>query len=173
MLSRPAVMRGFEAGLDCCLAAAELAAARRCTTRCAGGAGALVLVAKDQPPLLKVIWRHLDRHPIARQRLDPVLLHLARGIGDNLVPGIELHAIARVGQDFGDQSLELDQLFFSHVVLQIDRRLAWLLVAVGSVLGTAFAVQKGNALDPLGLAAALWRTVRLLPVAWWRANITT
>jgi hypothetical protein len=34
-------------------------------------------------------------------------------------------------------------------------------------------MQKGNALYSFGLAARLWRTVRLLPVAWWNANITT
>jgi hypothetical protein len=36
------------------------------------------------------------------------------------MPGIELHAIARIGEDFGHQSFELDQLFFSHGYLQID-----------------------------------------------------
>src|SRR5207253_3538444 len=125
------------------------------------------LVTEDQPPFLEVVGRHLDRHPVARQRLDPVLFHLAGGVGDDLVPGIELHAITGIGEDFGDQSLELDQLFFSHVVLQVDRLLAWLLVAVGSMFRATFAMQKGNALYPFALAAALRRTVRLLPVAWW------
>jgi hypothetical protein len=36
------------------------------------------------------------------------------------MPGIELHAIARIREDFGHQSFELDQLFFSHGYLQID-----------------------------------------------------
>src|SRR5438445_1606909 len=158
---------------DQALAAAELAAAGRSATRSAGRTGALVLVAEDQPPFLEVVGRHLDRHPVARQRLDPVLFHLAGGVGDDLVPGIELHAITGVGEDFGDQSLELDQLFFSHVVLQVDRRLAWLLVAVGPLFWTAFAMQKSNALYPFGFAAAMWRPLRLLPVAWWSPIITT
>src|ERR1700760_4624912 len=93
------------------LAAALLGAARRAA---GGRVGALVLVAEYQAALLEVIGRHLDRHAVARQRLDPVLLHLARGVGHDLVAGIELHAVAGVREDFGDQSFELDQLFFSH-----------------------------------------------------------
>src|SRR5215472_15840364 len=98
-------------------AAAELAAAlRRAALRAArgGGAGTLVLVTEDQATFLEVIGRPLDCHPIARQLLDAVLLHLAGSVGHDLVAGIELHAVARVGEDFGDQSFELDQLFFSH-----------------------------------------------------------
>ena len=43
-----------------------------------------------------------------------MLLHLAGSIGDNLVPGIELDAKTRVRQDFGDETFELDELFFCH-----------------------------------------------------------
>src|SRR5579872_4354927 len=150
--------------VDGFLAATKLPAALwRATLRAPGVARALVLMAEYQPAFLQVIGRHLDRHPVACKRLDPVLLHLAGGIGNDLVPGIELHAVARVGKDFGDQSFELDQLFFSHVYLQIDRRLAGSLVTVGAVLGwTALAMQKGNALDSFGLATALRRATRLL-----------
>src|SRR5258707_10606348 len=120
-------------------------------------AGTLVLVTEDEPALFKIIGRHLDRHPIARQRLDAVLFHLAGGVGNDLVSGIELHAITCVGEDFGNQSFELDQLFFSHGFFQIDRRLAWSLGTIGSSIRTAFAMQKGNALHPVSLAAALRR----------------
>ena len=102
------------------LPAAELTAARRRPTR-GTGAWALVLVTEDQAALLQIVGRHLDRDPIACQRLDPVLLHLAGGVGNDLVSGVELHAVARIGEDFGDQSFELDQLFFSHGGLQVDR----------------------------------------------------
>src|SRR5580704_14212904 len=166
-------MRDFVADLAQDLPAPELAA-RRCTTRSAA-ARTLVLVAEDQPALLKVVGRHFDRHPIARQRLDPVLLHLAGGVGDDLVSCIELHAVARIGEDFGHQSFELDQLFFGHGYLQIDRRLAWSLGAVGSGIRSAFAMQKGNPLHPFSLAAAKRRTVRFLPVGLvpvgWRSRI--
>src|ERR1700723_3414599 len=124
--------------------AAELAARRRTTRRSA--TRTFVLVTEDEAAFLQVIRRHLDRHPITRQRLDPVLFHLAGGIGNDLVSGIELHAITCVGEDFGHQSFELDQLFFSHGYLQIDRRLAWPLGAIGAGIRAAFAMQKGNAL---------------------------
>src|SRR5258705_1917654 len=88
--------------------------------------------------------------------------------------GIELHAVARVGKDFGHQSFELDQLFFSHVSLQVDRRLVlWSLVPVWFGIRAAFAMQKGNPLHPVSLAAALRRTRRLMAVRFWRATINT
>src|SRR6202035_502857 len=58
--------------------------------------------------------------------------------GDDLVSCVELHAVARVGEDFGHQSFELDQLFLSHVYLQIDRLLARSLGAVGSLYWGGF-----------------------------------
>src|SRR6266480_5344018 len=160
------------------LPAPELAARRPTTGRPA--TRTLVLVAEDQPALLQIVRRHLDRHPIACQRLDPVLFHLAGGVGDNFVSGIELHAVAGIREDFGHQSFELDQLFFSHGYLQIDRRLALRpLGAVGSGIRTAFAMQKSNPLHPFSLAAALrrraWRLLPagLVPVGWRNVIITT
>src|SRR5216683_3506079 len=157
------------------LPAAELAA-RRCTTR-GSATRALVLVTEDEPAFLQIIGRHFDRHPIARQRFDPVLFHLAGGVGHDLVPGIELHAITCIGEDLGDQSFELDQLFFSHGNLQIDRRLAWSLGAVGPAIRTAFAMQESDALHPFSLASAMRRTrllpVGLVPVALRNTTITT
>src|SRR3954470_5294441 len=161
------------------LSAAELAAALRCAARrSARAARTLILVTEDQPPLLQIVGRHLDRHSIACQRLDAVLLHLAGRVGDNFVAGIELHAVARIGKDFGHQSFELDQLFFSHGSLQVDRRLALgSLVAVGFGVGAAFAMQKGNPLHPVSLypvsLAALRGTRRLMAVRLRRAMITT
>src|SRR5258708_6428791 len=139
------------------LPAAELAAWRRATRGSAATAGTLVLVTEDEPALFQIVGRHLDRHSIASQRLDPVLFHLAGGVGNDLVSGIELHAITCIGEDFGHQSFELDQLFFSHGYLQIDRRLAWSLGSVGSRIRTAFAMQKGNAFPPVIPAAPLRR----------------
>ena len=79
------VMRDFAGHSRADSPAPELAA-RRCTTR-SSATRTLVLVTEDQPALLEVVGRHFDRHPIARQRLDPVLLHLAGGVGDNFVTG--------------------------------------------------------------------------------------
>src|SRR5260370_38156048 len=97
----------------------------------------LVFVTEDEPAFFQIIGRHFDRHPIARQRLDPVLFHLAGGVGHDLVPGIGLHAVTRIGEDFSDQSFELDQLFFSHGYLQIDRWLGWSFGAFGAGIRTA------------------------------------
>src|SRR5579872_199440 len=77
-------------------------------------AGTLVLVTEDQAALLEVVRRHLDRDAVTRQRLDAVLLHLARGVGDDFVSGIELHPIPRVGKDLGHESFKLDQFFLGH-----------------------------------------------------------
>jgi hypothetical protein len=152
--------RGCRAGLP----APELTSGWRAAWR--STALPFVLVTKDQPAFFQVVGRHLDRHPIARQRLDPVLLHLAGGVSDDLVSGIELDTVTRVGENFSDQSFELDQLFLSHVYLQIDRRLAWSLGAVGSGIRTALTMQEGHPLHPLRLAAGLGRgrTDRLVPV---------
>src|SRR5262249_47177201 len=151
------------------LAAALCLAARRAS---GGRAWTLVLVAEDQPALLEVVRRHLDGHAVAGQGLDAVLLHLARGVGDDLVTCIELYAVARIGQNFGDQSFELDQLFFSHGSLQIGRRLVGFSVAF--VVRSAFAVQKRHALQSVRLAAAMVsRAMRLLTVDLRSAIITT
>src|ERR1700722_14624353 len=107
------------------LPAAKLAGRRRTTRRAATATRTLVLVTEDESAFFKIIWRHLDRHPVTRQRLDPVLFHFAGGVGDDLVSRIQLDAVAGIGEDFGHQSFKLDQLFFSHGYLQVDRRLAW------------------------------------------------
>src|ERR1700722_4970496 len=145
------------------LATAGLFSAERAALGGAGGAAGrtappartLVFVAEDQSAFFQIIGRHFDRDPIARQGLDPVFLHLAGGIGNDLLPGVELAAVAGIGEDFGDQSFELDQLFFSHDYLQVDRRLAWPSSAVGLGVRTAFAIEKGDPLQSFGLTATL------------------
>src|SRR3954468_19646978 len=151
---------------------AELTATRRRPTR-GTGTGALVLVTEDQAALFQIVRRHFDRDPIACQRLDPVLLHLAGGVGNDLVPGVELHAVARVREDFGHQSFELDQLFFGHICLQIDRGLALRpMGTVGLGIRAALAMQEGDALNALAVAT-LRRTRRLMPGRLRRGIITT
>src|ERR1700690_2590105 len=149
------------------LSAAKLAALRRTALGARGTASsarAFVLVSEDQSAFFQIVRRHLDRYPVARQGLDPVFLHLACGIGNDLVPCVELDAVAGIGEDFGDQSFELDQLFFSHGYLQVDRRLAWPTSAVGLGVRTAFTVEKGDALQSFGLTATLRGAARLLPI---------
>src|SRR5439155_20536692 len=168
----------FRQALTARLPAAELAAARRPATR-GSGTGTLVLVTEDQATLLQIVGRHFDRDPIARQRLDPVLLHLAGGVGNNLVSGVELHAVARIGEDFGHQSFELDQLFFSHGGLQVDRGLALRSVGtVGLSIRAALAMQEGDALNAftflaLAVSGLLRRTRLFVPVRLRRGVITS
>src|SRR3954447_6422282 len=85
------------------LSAAELPARRR-TPGCPGAARTLVRVPEDRPGLLPIVGRHLDCRPVACQRLDTILLHLARCVGDYFMAGIELDTIPRIGKDFGHQS---------------------------------------------------------------------
>src|SRR5208282_4687993 len=99
-------------------ATAKLVALRRPTDR----RRPLVLVAKDHAALFQVIGRNFDGHPIAGQRFDPVFLHPAGGIGDQRMSVVELHAVARVGQNLGDQSLELQEFFFRHVTIPLNGR---------------------------------------------------
>src|SRR3954451_4566135 len=84
------------------------------TERWSGGTGKLVLVSKDQSSLLKIVGRHLDRHAIARQSLDPVLLHSPRGVGHDFVAGVELDAKARIRQRFDHKAFKLHEFFFCH-----------------------------------------------------------
>src|SRR5438128_684728 len=72
-------------------AAPELVADRRRARR----RRALVLVPEDDAALVEIVRRHLDRHPISRERLDAVLLHAPGRVGDDRVPVVELDAKAR------------------------------------------------------------------------------
>src|SRR5262245_13301625 len=81
-----------------------------------------VLMAEDQTALVKIVGRHFDGHTIADQSLDSVLLHLACRVGHDLVAGIELNAIARVGQDLDHKAFELDEFFLGHFFIPSDRR---------------------------------------------------
>src|SRR6185437_8212108 len=145
------------------LTAAELTA-RRSAPGSAASARTFILVAEDQTSLLQIVRRHLDRHPVAGQRLDPVLFHLAGSIGDDFMPGIELHTIAGIGKDFGDQSFELDQLFFSHGSSPDRLAVSGSLGTVRVIIRTAFAMQEGDALDAFCFGASLRRARWFVPI---------
>src|SRR5208282_4602774 len=99
-------------------ATTKLVALRRPTDR----RRPLVLVAKDHATLFQIVGRNFDGHPIAGQRFDAVFLHPAGGVGDQRMSVVELNAVARVGQDLGDQSLELQEFFFRHVTILLNGR---------------------------------------------------
>jgi hypothetical protein len=79
-------------------------------------------VAEVDAALLEVVGRHLDSHAVAGQRLDAVLLHPAGRIGHHHVAGVELHAIAGVGQDLGDEAFELQHFLFRHITILLNGR---------------------------------------------------
>ena len=81
---------------------------RRATDR----TGALVLVAKHEPSLFEIVRRNLDGNPIAGKSLDPIFLHSAGRIGDQLMAVIEANPKAGVGQYFQNKTFELQKLFF-------------------------------------------------------------
>src|SRR5262249_10212641 len=70
------------------LPSTELLAHRR-----ARGGSAVVLVAEDDAAFFEIVGRHFHDDAIAGQRLDPVLLHLAGRVGDDLMAGIELYPV--------------------------------------------------------------------------------
>src|SRR6478609_6075627 len=98
-----ASLAGAFAGRDLSAPAHVAAAALR---RTRAGRGALVLVPEDDSALVEVVGAHLDSDTIALDRLDAVLLHLAGRVGNHLVAVVELHAKARIGEDFRHRALE-------------------------------------------------------------------
>jgi hypothetical protein len=71
-------------------------------------------VPEDEPALVDVVARHLHGDAVAGQGLDPVLLHLAGRIGDDLVAAFELHPVAGIRQDLDDLAFKRNQFFLGH-----------------------------------------------------------
>ena len=65
-------------------------------------------------PLLKIVGRHLDVHPVAGQHADAVLPHLAGGVRENAVLVVELDAEHGVGQQLHHRPAEFDHVLFRH-----------------------------------------------------------
>ena len=84
--------------------------------RCRGGA--FVLVAEADATLGQIIGRHFDGYAVSDHHADPVLLHLARGVGQSLMAVGKLDAKARIRQAFPDDAVYLDYVFLGHGVIQ-------------------------------------------------------
>src|SRR5262249_29182230 len=84
-----------------------------------GQGSARVLVAEIDAPFVEIIGRHLDGDLIPSQDADAVLLHAPRGIGDHLMPVVELDPAARIRKHLGDDAFELQHLFFGHALSRI------------------------------------------------------
>jgi hypothetical protein len=89
-------------------AAAKLRVLRRPTDR----TGAVILMTKHEASLFQIVGRNLDRDPIAGKGLDPIFLHSAGRVGDQLMAVIETNPEAGVGQYFENQTFKLQKLFF-------------------------------------------------------------
>jgi len=71
-------------------------------------------VAEGDAALGEVVGGHLQRDVVSREDADVVLAHLARRVGDEHVPVVELHAEAGIRQHFVDDAVHLDQFFLGH-----------------------------------------------------------
>jgi hypothetical protein len=62
----------------------------------------------------QVVRRQLQRHLVTRQDADVVLLHLAGGVRNQLVPVFERDAETRVREDFVHDAVHFNQFFLGH-----------------------------------------------------------
>src|SRR5579883_2422361 len=89
--------------------------------------GRRLFEAEGDAPLGEVVGRHLDIDAVACEDPDPVLAHLARGMGQDLMLVIELHAKHRVRQKLRHGTRDFDQVFLRHAPHQAAfwRRETW------------------------------------------------
>lgn len=80
-------------------------------------AAALDLLPEDDASAIQVIGGHLDDDAITDQGADAVLLHLARRIGEDFVLIIQSDPEPALRQQFGDDTVELDQFFLGQGAL--------------------------------------------------------
>jgi len=71
-------------------------------------------MAERDASLTEIIRRHLDIDFIACQNADAVFAHLARGVSQHFVAIVEFDAEHSVGQNFGNNALEFEEVFFGH-----------------------------------------------------------
>src|ERR1700730_1901782 len=109
-----------------------------------------LLVAEGNPPARQVVGGQLDPDPVADQDPDVELPHLPRGIGEDGLPGLELHLEHRVRQRLDHLGVHLDGFFFvGRCFLDFQR------VDAGA--------QRGGTAAFLRVATFLAQTVDILP----------
>ena len=62
----------------------------------------------------EVVRGHFDIDLVAGEDADAVFAHFAGGVRQNFVAVVELYAKHRVGEDFGDDAFEFEEVFFCH-----------------------------------------------------------
>src|SRR5262249_51567637 len=76
--------------------------------------GLVGAVAEVDAPLAEIVGRELERHLVAGEDADPVLLHLSGHVRHDLVAVVQPDAEARVGKLVGDDALHFDKRFLGH-----------------------------------------------------------
>jgi hypothetical protein len=71
-------------------------------------------MAERDPSLAQVIRRDLQRHLVAGDDADVVLAHLARGVGDEIVPVVQANAVAGVGKYVCHDAVHFEHFFLGH-----------------------------------------------------------
>ena len=75
----------------------------------------LFLVPERDSPLAQVVGAHLNFDAITGQNLDVVHTHLARDVGHDGVPILELDTETRIGERFQDGAVLCDRRLFRHL----------------------------------------------------------
>ena len=83
---------------------------------------AFVFVAEDQSSLFQIVGRYFHGYAIPGQSFDPILFHSSGGVSDQLMPVVELNAITGVGQYFGYETLEFQQIFLRHLIFLLNQQ---------------------------------------------------
>ena len=73
-------------------------------------------MAVDDAGSVEVIGRQLDANAVAGEDADPEAAHLAGDVTEDEVIVVELHPEHGVRESLGHLTLELDLLFFRHVI---------------------------------------------------------
>ena len=78
----------------------------------------LFLVPERDAAFAQIVRAHLDFHAITRQNLDVVHAHLARDVGHDGVPILELDTETRIGERLQDGAVLCDRRLFRHTLFQ-------------------------------------------------------
>src|SRR5688572_31214980 len=62
----------------------------------------------------QIVRRELDQHFVADEHADAVLAHLARGVAENLMVILQLHAEHRIGQQLDHRAPHFEKFFLGH-----------------------------------------------------------
>ena len=85
-------------------------------------AGPAGLMAKDYPPSIEIVRRHLNNNGIAGQNPNKVHSHLARNMRHNLVTVFQFNFEHRVGQSVGHLGLQSNCVLLCHFSCPLVRR---------------------------------------------------